>query len=158
MIVRNPKLTSSALVSTASSVSLLDGKASTERTGDGVVAASDSANVAGRCAETVELLRHLDVDGKVLFLGLRETQCTRDIVGNLQWRKVGFGVAGLVHVALEWSSTISVDLVDGDCYHGAGRDLGHATGCELILRLLANVDVAGNLSPATRVDNVLLDL
>lgn len=46
MITENVKLTRSALVGTTSSVSLLDGEASTEGTGDGVVAASNSADVA----------------------------------------------------------------------------------------------------------------
>ena len=48
--------------------------------------------------------------------------------------------------------------MDGDCDHGAGLDLGHATGCELVLSLLANVNVTGQLSPAAAIDNVLLDL
>ena len=74
MNMRNVKLTSSALVGTASSVSLLDSEASTEGTSNGVVAASDSADVAGRCSEAVEVVRHLDVDGEVLLLGLRETE------------------------------------------------------------------------------------
>lgn len=149
------QLTGSALVGTASAVGLLDGEASAERTSNGIVAASDSADVSSGCTKAVELVRHLDVDDKILFLGLREAKGTRDIVGNLEWSESGDGIAGLVHVTLEWSGTISVHLVDGDSDGGTTRDLGHATSCELSLSLLSNVNVAINLSPSASIDNVL---
>ena len=78
------KLTSSALVGTASAVSLLHSEAATKRSSDCVVAAPDGANVSSRSTEAVELVRHLDVDDEILFLGLRETKSTRDVVGNFQ--------------------------------------------------------------------------
>lgn len=123
------KLTSGTLVGTASAVGLLDGEASTKGTSNGIVAAADSANVSGGRSEAVELLGHLDVDGEILLLGLGETERAGDVVGNLQWRESGDGVASLVHVALERPSAIGIDLVDSDCYCGAGRDLGHAASC-----------------------------
>ena len=137
---------------------MLDGKAATERTGDGGVAASDCANVASRSSEAVEVVGHLDVDLKVLLLFLRQAEGSWDVVGDLQGSEGCDSVAGLVHVALEGTRAISVDLVDGDLQHRSGRDLGHAIGCQFVLSLLANVDVAVDLSPSAGVDDVLGNL
>jgi hypothetical protein len=49
-------------------------------------------------------------------------------------------------------------LVNCDLHNGTGLDLGHTTGSQLILGLLANVDVAVDLGPSACVDNVLRDL
>jgi len=158
MMIENVELTRGSLVGATLSVSLLDGEASTKGTGDSVVAASDSADVSSRSTEAVEVVGHLDVDDKVLLLGLGETERTRDVVGHLQGGEGGDGVASLVHVALEWTGAISVDLVDGDSQHGAARNLGHTASSKLVLGLLADVDVTSDLSPSAGVDDVLLDL
>jgi hypothetical protein len=82
--------TGSGAVDSACAVSLLDGEAASKRPGDGYVAAADGTNVTGRCwdgvlvtsisydeaewrhtANAVEVVRHLNVDGEVLFLCLR---------------------------------------------------------------------------------------
>jgi hypothetical protein len=48
--------------------------------------------------------------------------------------------------------------MDGYSQHRASGYLGHATSCQLVLSLLTNVDVAGDLGSSTRVNNVLGDL
>ena len=48
--------------------------------------------------------------------------------------------------------------MDGDSQHGARRHLSHTASCKLVLGLLTDVDVAGNLSSSAGVDNVLRDL
>lgn len=136
----------------------MNGEASTEGTGNSVVAASNGADVSSGCTKAVELVGHLDIDGELLFLGLGETEGARDVVGYLQGSEGSDGIASLVHVALERSSSISIDLVDGDCQGGASRDLGHATSGEFVLSLLANVDVTSNFSSSTSIDNILGNL
>jgi hypothetical protein len=150
----NVELTRSTLFGTASSIGLLNSEASTEGTGNSIVTAADSADVSGRGTEAVELVGHLDVDDKVLLLGLGETERTGDVVGHLQGGEGGDGIASLIHVALERTGTISVDLMDGDSQHGATRNLSHTTSCKLVLGLFANVDVAGNLCSSACVDDV----
>jgi hypothetical protein len=88
----------------------LDSEASTKGTGDGVVTAADCADVSGGGANAVELFWHLDVDSEVLLLGLGQTKGARNVVGHFQGCEGGNGVACLVHVALEGTSTIGVDL------------------------------------------------
>lgn len=108
-------LTSSSVVSsTGLAISLLDGEAATKGTSESVVAAADGADVSGRGANAVELLRHLDVDGEGLGLCLGEAEYARDVVGNLEGSECCLGIAGLVHVALEGAGAVGVDLVDGD--------------------------------------------
>lgn len=148
-------LTGSGLVSATLSIGLLDSEAATKGTSDGVVTTADSADVASRCTNAVEVVGHLYVDGEVLFLGLGQAEGAGDVVGDLERSEGGDSVAGLVHVALKRTSTISVDLVDGDLHDGARRHRSHAASSELVLGLLSNVDVAGNLSTSTSVDNVL---
>ena len=152
------ELTRSAVISTASSVSLLDCKAASEGASDGGVAASDSADVAGRSSEAVEVVRHLDVDDEVLLLLLRQTERSGDVVGDLQGGEGSYSVASLVHVAFEGTGAIGVDLVKGDSQHGARGYLGHTTSCQFVLGLLADVYVAVDLSSSAGIDNVLGDL
>jgi hypothetical protein len=89
---------------------LLNSEAATEGAGDGVVAAADSADVSGRGADAVELFWHLDVDGEVLLLCLRQAKGTGDVVGHLQGCEGGNSIASLVHIALKGTGTIGVDL------------------------------------------------
>jgi hypothetical protein len=119
LMKKRKELTGSGIVLTALSISLLNCKASTEGASDSVVAASDSADGTGRCSLAVEVLRHLDVDDKVLFLGLRKTETSGDVVRDLEWGEGGYSVAGLVHIALEGTGAVSVDLVNSDGQHGA---------------------------------------
>lgn len=136
----------------------MNGEASTKGAGNSVVTAANGADVSGGCTKAVELVGHLNIDGKFLLLGLGETEGARHVVGYLQGSEGCHGIASLVHVALERSSSISIDLVDGDCQGGASRDFGHATSGEFVLSLLANIDVTGNFSSSASIDNVLSDL
>jgi hypothetical protein len=154
----NRRLTRSAVVRSALAIGLLDSKAATKGASDGSVAAADSADVAGRGTDAVEVLWHFDVDGELLCFLLGQAEGAWDVVGNLEGREGGDCVAGLVHVALEGTSAVGVDLMDGDFHDGALGDLGHAAGGELVLGLLADVDVAVDLGAAAGVDNVLSDL
>ena len=153
------KLTGSSLVVfTADAVGLLDGEAATEWTGDGGVAAAYSADVTGGGTDAVEVIRHLDVDGEVLSLGLRETVLAGDVVGDFELDEVGGCVGSLVKVTLVRTSAIGVDLVDG---HGDGRAPlygGDCVGLDCLLSLTADIDVALELSASARVDDVLGDL
>jgi hypothetical protein len=153
------KLTGSVIgLLAALAIGLLDGEAATKRTGDSSVTAADSADVSRGSTNAVELVRHLHVDLEVLLLLLGQTKGTGDIVGDLERRESSLGVASLVHVALERSSTIGIDLVNGDSHHRSRTDGSHATSSQLVLRLLANVNVAVDLGAATGVDNVLRNL
>jgi hypothetical protein len=49
-------------------------------------------------------------------------------------------------------------LMDCDLHDGAGLNLGHTTSSQLVLGLLANVDVAIDLGPSASVYNVLRNL
>lgn len=48
--------------------------------------------------------------------------------------------------------------MDGHSHHTASRDLGHTFGSQLVLSLLADINVASNLCASTRVHDVLCDL
>lgn len=58
----------------------------------------------------------------------------------------------------EGTSTIGVDLMDGDRQFRAGLNLGHSVGREGILSILPDVDVAAQLRPPTLIDDVGRDL
>jgi hypothetical protein len=155
---RSISLTRCGLVLATLSVGLLDGEASTKGTGNSSVTAANSADVSSGGTNAVELLGHLNVDLKVLFLGLGQAKRARDVVGYLERSEGGDGVASLVHVALERTSSISVDLVDGDLHDRARRDSSHAASSQLVLGLLTDIDVAIDLGTSTGVDNVLGNL
>lgn len=68
------------------------------------------------------------------------------------------GIAALVEITDIWASTIRVDLVDGHSNLTASSDLRNSASRESILRVLANVDVTGQLGSAALVDNIGLNL
>lgn len=68
------------------------------------------------------------------------------------------GITALIKITDERTSAIRVDLVDGHGNLTTSSDLGNGTSRESILRVLANVDVAGQLSSATLVDDIGLNL
>jgi hypothetical protein len=137
---------------------LLNSEATTKWTSNGIVTATDSADVTGRCTNAIELFWHLNVDGKVLLLGLRQAKGAWDVVGDLQGREGGDCIAGLIHIALKGTSSIGIDLMNCDLHDGSGLDLGHTTSGKLVLGLLSDVDVAVDLGPTTCVDDVLGNL
>ena len=151
-------LTSSSGVLTTLTIGLLNSEAATERSSYSGVTAADSADVTSGGADAVELVRHGDTDGEILLLGLGQTVGTRDVVGNLELGELGSSVAGLVKVTLVRSGTISIDLVNGDSHDSARFDRSHTASGQLVLGLLADIDVAVDLSASARVDNVLRDL
>jgi len=151
-------LTRSAVVSTALAIRLLHSKAPAKRPSNSSVAASHSADIPSRRTNAVEVLGHLDVDGELLLFLLRQAERARDIVSNLERREGRDRIAGLVHIALERAGAVGVHLVYGDFHDGALGDLGHAAGGELVLGLLADVDVAVDFGAPAGVDNVLRDL
>lgn len=108
-------------------------------------------------ASAVQVIRQLNVDGEVLELRIRQTVLARHVVGDLELLE-GAGVARLIQITLVGAGAVGVHLVDGDCDGRALGDLGHAVGCQLILSLLANVDVAVELGAPAAVHDVLRDL
>lgn len=72
---------------------------------------------------------------------------------------LGRGVpTALVEIADVGAGAVGVDLVDGDGQSAARGDFGDAVLGQLILGLLANIDVAGKLCPTAAVDDVEADL
>lgn len=63
---------------------------------------------------------HGNVDSKVLGLGLRETIDTRNVVGDGQVLGNNTGVSSGVNITDVWTSSIGVDLMDGDGHNGTG--------------------------------------
>ena len=149
---------SSSVVCTARSISLLDREATAEGTSDSSVTASDSADISCRRTNAVEVVRHLHIDSEILSLGLREAIRAWDVVGNLELDEAGCCVAGLVHVTLVRAGPISVNLVDSNCELRALLDCRHFFGCDGLLSLSSDIDVAVNLCSAAGIHNVLLDL
>lgn len=112
----------------------------------------------------------------MLFLGLRQTIGTGDIVQNgqvldlvlvdiifavmrgLTYLRDLVGIAALIEITDIRASTIRVDLVDGDGNLATSSDLSNSASRESILCVLTNVDVTGQLSSAALVDNVGLNL
>ena len=152
------RLTLCGTVLTALAVGLLNSEASSEGTGDSSVTAANSAHVSGRGTDAVEVLGHSNRDNEILLLDLGQTVGTGDVVGNLQRDSKAGSVAGQVKVALIGTSAIGVDLVDGDLHDSALGDLGDTLDSELVLSLLADVDVAVDLGTSASVHDVLLDL
>jgi hypothetical protein len=151
-------LTSSSGVLTTLTVGLLNSEAATERPSYSGVAAADGADVTSGGADAVELVRHGNTDGEILLLSLGQTVGTRDVVGNLELGELSSSVAGLIKITLVRTGTISVDLVNGDSHDSAGLDRSHTASGQLVLGLLADIDVAVDLSASARVDDVLRDL
>jgi hypothetical protein len=143
---------------TTLTIGLLNSEAATERSSYSGVAAADSADVTSGGADAVELVWHSNTDGEILLLGLRQTVGTRDVVGNLELCELGGSVAGLIEITLVGSGTIGVDLVDGDSHDSACLDRSHTASGQLVLGLLADIDVAGDLGASTGVHDVLRDL
>jgi len=139
-------------------VSLLNGEAATERAGEGVVAASNSADVSGGGTEAVKVIRHLDGDVESLSLDLGQTVRAGDIVGNGQVLDVGVGVAALVEITNIRTSTVSVNLVDGNSEFTTSLNLSDLVGRNSVLSVLTNIDVTRDLSTTTLVHDVGSDL
>lgn len=141
-------------------VDLLDGEAATKGAGQGVVAAADGADVAGRATGAVQGGGHGDGHVEVLGLGLGETVGTGDVVGDGERGLAGGteGVSGRVHVAGVRTSAVGVDLVDSHCHGGASLDLCDSPCGQSVLGVLADIDVAANFCPSTLVGHVGGDL
>ena len=139
-------------------IGLLNGEAATERTGEGVVAASNSADVSGRGTKAVEVIGHLDGDVESLGLDLGQTVCAGDVVGNGQVLDVGVCVAALVEITDIRTRTIGVDLVDGNSEFTTSLNLSNLVGRDSVLSVLTNIDVTRDLSTATLVHDVGSDL
>lgn len=139
-------------------IGLLDGEAATERTGEGVVAASNGADVSGGGTEAVKVIGHLDGDVESLGLDLRKTVCAGDVVGDGQVLDVGVGVAALVEITNIRTSTVGVDLVDGNSEFTTSLNLSNLVGRDSVLSVLTNIDVTRDLSTTTLVHNVGSDL
>ena len=153
------ELTTSSLISGAArSIGLLYREATTKGASDSSVAASDSADVTRGGTNAVEIIGHLHVDREVLSLSLRETVCAGNVVGDLELDEAGCCVASHVEIALVGTSAICIDLVDGDSELGALLDSRNLFGYNSLLGFASNIDVAINLCPAARVDNVLRNL
>ena len=152
------RLTLCGTVLAALAVGLLNSEASSEGAGDSSVTAADSAHVSGRGTDAAEVVGHGNRDNEILLLDLGQTVGTGDVVGNLQRDSEAGSVAGLVKVALIGTGAVGVDLVDGDLHDRALGDLGDALDSELVLGLLADIDVAVDLSTSASVHDVLLDL
>lgn len=71
---------------------------------------------------------------------------------------ISISVAALVKIAHVRTSAIGVDLVDSHSDLATGLDLSHLASRKGILSVLANVDVARQLSATTLVDDVGSDL
>lgn len=141
-------------------VGLLDGEAATERTGEGVVAAANGADVASRSTGAVQGGGHGDGHVEVLGLGLGETVGTGDVVGDGERDLAGGteSVTGRVHVASVRTGAVSVDLVDGHGHGSVSLDLCDGSCGQSVLGILADIDVAANFCPSTLVGNVGGDL
>ena len=77
---------------------------------------------------------------------------------NKAYLETDTSVAGLVKVADVRTSTVGVDLVDGDGELSAGLDLSDLLGSQGVLGVLADIDVATDLSSTARVHDVGSDL
>lgn len=141
-------------------VDLLDGEAATERTGQGVVAAADGADVTSGSTGAIQSGGHGDGHVEVLGLGLGETVGTGDVVGDGERDLAGGtqGVTGRVHIAGIRTGAVGVDLVDGHGHGSVGLDLCDGSCGQSVLGVLANVDVAADFCPSTLVGNVGGDL
>lgn len=91
-------------------IGLLNGETASEGACHGGVAAPYGTDITSRCADTVEVVRHGNVDSEILLLGLRKSVGTGDVVCDLELRELGGSIAGLVKVTLIGASTVSVDL------------------------------------------------
>lgn len=141
-------------------VDLLNGEAATKGAGEGIVAAADGADVAGRATGAVQGVGHGNGHVEVLGLGLGETVGTGDVVGDGERGLASSteGVTGRVHVAGIRTSAVGVDLVDSHCHGGASLDLCDGPCGQSVLGVLADIDVAANFCPSTLVGHVGVDL
>lgn len=140
-------------------IGLLDREATAEGTREGCVAAADGADVAGRGADAVEVVREGDGHVEVLGLGLGEAVDAWDIVLNSQRDLAGeaFAIGCHVKVAGVRASSVGVDLVYRDLDFAAFGDLGDAFGLQGVFGFFADVDVAFELGAAALVDDVGFD-
>lgn len=89
---------------------------------------------------------------------MRESVGTGDIVLNGQVGSDDTVVAGGDEIALERTSTISIDLVDGDGHTCTSLDLSDSSSGNGIFGVLTDVDVTSQLCTATLIDNVGVNL
>lgn len=89
---------------------------------------------------------------------MREPVHPWDIVRDSQVLADDAGIAGFVQVADVGASPVRVHLVNRDREFGPCLDRGDLARGKCVFRILADVDVAGELRPAALVDNIGLDL
>lgn len=101
---------------------------------------------------------HVHKDFEVLCLSLREAVDTGNIVLDSEVLRDDTVVTSFDQVTCVRSSSIGVNLVEGDLNLGSTLNLGNNACCKRILRVLSDVDVARQFRPAAFVYDVGRDL